>query len=83
MNNHDDMVFEESEQGIMVTGKGCSHKETFMEHEKVKPSQVEIPIVQTITLEKTCVKHWIFQEIMKRRQIRSLNSPRMGVPLLA
>jgi hypothetical protein len=83
MNNPEDMVFEESEQGIMVTGKGCSHKETFMEHEKVESSQVEVPIVRTITPKKTCIKHWIFQQIMKRRPIGSLNSPRMGVPLLA
>ncbi len=80
MNDYEDMVFEKSEQGIMVIGKWCSHKETFMEHEKVEPLQVEIPIVQTITLEKTHVKHQIFQETRERRPIGHLNSPRVGVP---
>jgi hypothetical protein len=83
MTDHENMVFEESEQGIMVIGKGCNHKETFMEHEKIEPSQVEIPIVLTITLEKTHVKHHFFQETRERRPIGSLNSPRVGVPLLA
>lgn len=37
MNDHEYIVFEKSEQGIMVTGKGCNRKETFMEHEKIEP----------------------------------------------
>jgi hypothetical protein len=83
MNDHEDMDFEENEQGIMVIGKRCNYKETFLEHEKVKPLQVEVPNVPTITPKKTHVKHQIFQETRERRPIGSLNSPKVSGPLLA